>query len=96
MGLLKTIVSKLVTGVKTIEGDIKGFLQKAQPILVNIAADATDILAGKLPPPSGSKALDDFFKVLLILVPYYKGDKSAIEADIQEALTFIEGAIAIL
>ena len=96
MGLFKNIVSIMVTAEKTVATDLKALVTKAQPILVDIAADATDILAGKLPPPTGSKALDDFFKVLLILMPYYKGNKPALEADIQEALTFIEGVIAVI
>ena len=96
MSLLKSIFSTIVVGIKDIPADLKELLTKAQPILVDIATDATDLLNGTLPPPSGSKALDDFFKVLLILVPYYKGNKTALEAAIAEVVSFIEGAIAIL
>lgn len=92
---LKNLMSTVVVDVKKDVTAVKTLVLKGVSELEVIAEDAADILAGKQPPPTGSKALDDFFKVLIILAPYYPS-KEALEAEIADVLTFLQGAASML
>ena len=92
---LKNLVSVIVTDVKKDATAVKDFVLKAIPIAEDIATDASDILIGKTPPPTGNKAVDDFVKILSILAPYYP-NASALQADIADILSFLQGASSVL
>lgn len=92
---LKTIFTTVISTIKSDETKAVEFVKAIYPEIQKIVVDVTDILKGVTPPTTGNKIADDILKVLSILAPYYPNN-TALIADVNEILTFLEGAESVL
>lgn len=92
---LKSIFTSVINVANKVEGDALKLIKAVYPELQKIAVDVEDILKGVVPPSTGNKFADDILKVLAILAPYYP-NTTALQADVNEIMSFLEGAQAVL